>query len=107
MTEVESVLNSRPLMPNGNNPTDFEALTTNHLLLLQPNGSMPPGVFSKDDLYCRRHWRQIQYLADVFWKRWLSSYLPALQECQKWTRRSRNFCVGNLVLVVDERVPRG
>ena len=44
MTEVESVLNSRPLMPNGDNPADFEALTPNHLLLLQPNGSMPPGA---------------------------------------------------------------
>ena len=68
---------------------------------------MPLGVFSKDDLFCRRRWRQIQYLADVFWKRWLSSYSPALQERQKWARPSRNFCVGDLVLVVDERVPRG
>ena len=46
MTEVESVLNSRPLTPNSDNPADFEALTPNHLLLLQPEGSMPPGVFS-------------------------------------------------------------
>ena len=69
MTEVKSVLKSRPLTLNRDSPTDFEALTPNHLLLLRPNGSMPPGVFSKDDLYCKRRWRQIQYLADVFWKK--------------------------------------
>ena len=45
MTEVESVLNSRPLTLNSDNLTDFEALTSNHLLLLRPNGSMPPIVF--------------------------------------------------------------
>ena len=86
MTEVESVLNSRPLTLNSDNLTDFEALTSNDLLLLRPNGSMPPIVFFKDDLYCRRRRRQIQYLEDVFWKRWPSSFLPALQERQKWTR---------------------
>ena len=45
MTEVKSVLKSRPLTLNSDSPTDFEALTPNHLLLLRPNGSMPPGVF--------------------------------------------------------------
>ena len=39
-TEVESVLNSHPSIPNSNNPTDFEALTPNYLLLLRPNCSL-------------------------------------------------------------------
>ena len=68
---------------------------------------MPPGVFVKGDLYCRNRWRQIQYLTDVFWKRWLSEYLPSIQERQKWTKLRRNFAVGHLVLIADERVYRG
>ena len=33
MAEVESILNSRPLTPNSDNPADPEPLTPNHLLL--------------------------------------------------------------------------
>ena len=79
MTEIECILNGRPLTPSSHSPGDLEALTPNHLLLFRPNNTMPPGIFSKDDMYCRRRWRQIQYLSNVFWKRWLSEYLPTLQ----------------------------
>ncbi|KAJ8385750.1 hypothetical protein AAFF_G00182680 [Aldrovandia affinis] len=30
---------------------------------------LPPGLFCKDDLYMRKRWRQVQYLADLFWRR--------------------------------------
>ena len=61
----------------------------------------------KNDLYCQRHWKQVQYLADVFWKRWLSEYLPSLQEQQKWIKPHCDFAVGDLVLIADERVHCG
>ena len=64
------------------------------------------GVFRKEDGYTRRRWRQVQYLSDVFWCRWLKEYLPSLQERQKWTRSTVNFEVGDVILVVDENSPR-
>ena len=66
-----------------NEPYDLEPLTPNHLLLLKPNGLLPPGVFDKRDLYFRKQWRQVQYLANVFWSRWIKEYLPTLQHRQK------------------------
>ena len=107
MTEMECILNGRPLIPSSDSPADLEALTPNHLLLFRPNNIMPPGVFSKDDMYCGLRWRQIQYLSNAFWKRGLSEYLPTLQERQKWTEPSHNFATGDLVFVVDEKVHRG
>jgi len=68
--------------------------------------SLPPGVFSKSDIYTRRRWRQVQYMADIFWKRWLKEYLPQLQERQKWQRTRRNFLPGDVVLIVDDSAPR-
>ena len=61
----------------------------------------------KEDLYSRRWWRQAQYLADVFWRRWISEYLPTLQVRQKWHKKNRNLQNNDLVLIVDERLPRG
>ena len=37
----------------------------------------------------------------------LSEYLPSLQERQKWIKPHRDFTVGNLVLIADERVHHG
>ena len=51
MTEIERILNGRPLTPSSDSPAHLEALTPNHLLLFRPNNTMPPGVFSKDDMY--------------------------------------------------------
>ena len=100
---VESILNSCPLTVFSDDPRDPEPLTPNHLLLLKSDSPMPPGVFQRDDLFSRRRWRQIQYLTDTFWKRWVSEYLPLylplLQSRQKWLHPRRNLTVGDVVLV--------
>lgn len=87
-------------------PKDLEALTPNHLLLLKTQPSLSPGLFQREDLYVRRRWRQVQYMADLFWRRWTREYLPQLQERQKWLVKRRNFQVGDVVLVVNDAAPR-
>lgn len=106
LCEAEAVINSRPITKASSDLSDLEALTPNHLLLLKVKPELPPGVFHKDDQYANRRWRQIQYLADIFWKRWCKEYLPQLQERQRWSTPGRNFCVGDVVLIVDDTSPR-
>lgn len=107
VTEVEGILNSRPLTSNNDHPNDLEPLTPNDLLLFRSNKNIPPGVFSKTDNYCKRRWRQVQYLTNLFWKRWLKEYLPTLQQKGKWTQVKRNLAPGDLVLVAEDNVHRG
>ncbi|PIK37642.1 hypothetical protein BSL78_25513 [Apostichopus japonicus] len=107
MTEVEAILNGRPLTPLSMDPKDEEPLTPNHLLLLRSNPNTSPGLFVKEDGYNHRRWRQVQYLSDQFWKRWVREYLPLLQTRQRWSRPKRNFAVDDLVLVADDHSPRG
>lgn len=107
LCEVESILNGRPLTNASVDPHDLEVLTPNHrMLLLKTSQSLPPGVFEKADLYTRRRWKQVQYMSDLFWKRWVQEYLPQLQERQRWTSKKRNFAVGDIVLLVDQAAPR-
>ena len=58
-------------------------------------------------MYVKRRWRQAQFLADEFWRRWAKEYLPILQERQKWTAERRDVRIGDIVLTFDERLPRG
>ena len=102
MAEAVNILNSRPLTHNSDSPLDEQPLTPNHLLHLRPCPGLPPGIFDKDDLSCRRAWRQAQYLANLFWRRWTSEYLPTLLERKKWNTPRKNLEVGDLVLLADE-----
>lgn len=106
LCEVESIINDRPITTTSNDPNDLEALTPNRLLVMRTQPNIPPGVFSKDDHYARRRWRQIQYMTELFWRIWTQEYLPLLQERQKWNTTRRNFKPGDVVLIVDSSAPR-
>ncbi|KAK7878865.1 hypothetical protein WMY93_034256, partial [Mugilogobius chulae] len=106
LCEVEAILNSRPITKASTDPNDLEALTPNHLLLLKGQPSLPPGEFQASDLYTQRRWKQVQYISDLFWKRWTKEYLPLLQEKQRWTGVQRNLVVGDLILLMDSTAPR-
>ena len=80
-------------------------ITPNHLLLLCVCPPTPPGEFVQRETY-RRHWKQAQYLADIFWRRWLHEYLPALQCRHRWQVPKRNFKVGDVVIIRDDSLPR-
>ena len=104
--EVESTINSRPLTTVSEDPNDLAVITPNHLLHLKSPESFPPGKFVKQDQYARRRWRQVQYLADIFWNRWTKEYLSMLQQRQKWLKPQRNLQEGDIVLIVDSNAPR-
>ena len=64
MTEVEAILNSRPLVPVMYDDKGQEPLTPNHLLLFKGNPNLPPGLFDKKHCYMHRRWAQIQYMSN-------------------------------------------
>ena len=108
LCEMDEILNDRPLTPVSDHPDDPETLMPSKLLPLKSNSCLPLDVFTSHDMYSK-HWCQAQCLANSFWKRWMKEYLPTLQSRRKWTSQRRNFTIGDLVLVlvVDEKLPRG
>ncbi|XP_028323875.1 uncharacterized protein LOC114476497 isoform X2 [Gouania willdenowi] len=106
--EAMAIVNSRPLaIDNLNNPDSLEPLTPNHLLHLKSNAPLPPpGAFSKEDLYCKKRWRRVQFLAEQFWSRWRWEYVHSIISRQKWHSPKRNLTVGDVVLDMDEQAPR-
>ena len=98
-------MNGRPITKVSDDPKDLNALTPNHLLLLRAGTAIPPGVFSKEDNYARRRWRQVQHLSNVFWSRWTREHPPSLQQCQKWNKPQRNLAVNDIVLLLDKNTP--
>lgn len=106
LCEVETILNDRPITKVSEDPNDLEALTPNHLLTMKGKPVLPPGLFQSSDCYARRRWKQVQYISDLFWKRWIQEYLPLLQERHKWNKEKRNLVQGDIVLIADSTAPR-
>ena len=85
MIEAEAIINSRPLTYVDMYSCDAdEPLPPSQLLTLKSKVVLPPpGQFVKEDMYCRRRWRRVQFLANDFWGRWRREFLPALQKRRK------------------------
>ena len=81
MTEVELILSSRPLTVETLNYTNSPTrISLNDLLTLKSNVVMlPPGEFSQPDLYSKKRWWRIQYIAEKFWNSWRKEFLQSLQ----------------------------
>ena len=99
-------MNSRPLTPASDDPNDLKALTPNHILLLKSSSLLTLGVFDSHDTYTRKQWHQVQYLANVFWSRWIREYLPQLQQPQKWYHTQTNLSITDMVIVCNYSMPR-
>ena len=42
----------------------------------------------------------------LFWKRWRSEYLSQINRRSKWTDSTENISCNDIVLIVDENLPR-
>ena len=66
MCDVESIINSRPLTTVSSDPNDVDPLTPNHILTMKSSIVLPPpGNFQWADVYQRKRWRRVQYLANI------------------------------------------
>lgn len=100
LTEVEALINSRPLTWVSDDIKDLEALTPNHFIMGRASTNLPPCVTHDANVTPRQRWKQVQSMAQQFWDRWLREYLPTLTTRSKWGQSTKNVQVGDLVMVI-------
>ncbi|KAK3748971.1 hypothetical protein QZH41_006839 [Actinostola sp. cb2023] len=108
MVEAEAIVNSRPLTVESASSTDHPTPLTPSMLLTMKTKVLlpPPGVFQHADLYSRKRWRRVQYLANEFWLRWKKEFLQTLQQRPKWIPTNRNMKIDDIVIIKEESQPR-
>ena len=105
-SEVESILNSRPLTPMSFVEDLERLLAPKDLLLIGSDSGLPPTNIDKSDIVFRNRWRHVQAHADLFWKRWAKEYLHIMNKRQKWFDKRRNVSENDVVILIDESTPR-
>ena len=120
VTEIESIINSRPLSYVSAGDTE-EPLTPSHLLIGRRVLNLPdhlghlcdPGDedFDIDSTQLTRRTKHLSNTLNHFWKRWRSEYLAELRESHrhllKKSRGKPQVSVGDVVIVHEEGLARG
>lgn len=106
LTEVEGILNSKPLGYVSSDASDLDPVTPIVLLMWRPDGSLPQVVYPGNELISHRRWRHSQVLADHFWARFIRLYVPSLQVHQKWQASPADLVQDSVVMIADPQLPR-
>ena len=83
LTEVESIVNNRPLTEVSEGLEDFFTITPSELIIGQKMDTLTDPNFRvrEGQLDYKSMWRKRQLLLNAFWKKWSTSYLMNLQIC--------------------------
>lgn len=106
LTQIEACLNSRPLTPLSNDPTDLNPLTPGHFLIGGPLTAIPDHDVS--DVVTNRltRWQRVCQAQQQFWKRWSREYLGQLQPRNKWRNpKVPPVEIGDLVILKEDSTP--
>ncbi|XP_076660691.1 uncharacterized protein LOC143364065 [Halictus rubicundus] len=105
VTEIEAILNSRPLTPLSSDPNDPQALTPGHFLIGSAMTSLPEVNFNETSSNRLSKWQHIQKVKHDFWIRWSKEYINHLNVRAKWTKGSHEMNKGTIVILKDDHLP--
>lgn len=80
LTQVEAVLNSRPLCTLSNDPNDLSALTPAHFLIGRTLTAAPDLDVTDVQMNRLSRYQRVQQLQQQFWARWSREYISSLQQ---------------------------
>lgn len=104
LTQVESVMNTRPLCRTlSSDPSEPLALTPAHFLNLTPLKYLPAEEIDEKTIVSRH--KLLDQLVQSFWKRWRSGYLHTLQSRRKWNTPVDPVTVGTVVILIVDNSP--
>ncbi|XP_062538896.1 uncharacterized protein LOC134207186 [Armigeres subalbatus] len=106
VTEIENTVNSCPLTHVPIDHYSAPALTPNHFLLGSSDGCKPLSVCDDTGNALAQNWSTSQILANRYWRRWVTDYLPEITRRTKWHQTTKPISVDDVAIIVDPKLPR-
>jgi hypothetical protein len=107
LTDIEAIINSRPLTYIGDDIRDGRIITPALLAINKDLGSIPDKIPTTAQVSLKDRYRYQARLQNHFWDRWQREYLPRLTIRQKWTQEEVPLKQGDIVLISDDNLTRG
>lgn len=107
VTEIEAILNSRPITPLSSDPNDLLPLTPGHFLTGGTMISLPDADLRSVSTSRLSSWQLAQQMKQHFWTRWHREYLNELMTRNKWQSAANQTRIapGSLTIVKEDKLP--
>ncbi|XP_045501378.1 uncharacterized protein LOC123698678 [Colias croceus] len=105
LTQIEAVLNSRPLSPLSSDPHDFLPLSPAHFLIGRPLTAPICENLTMIKPTRLGRYDHVEQLRQHFWQRWSKEYISELQQRIKWKTNNEDLKQDSLVLIKEDNVP--
>lgn len=104
IVQITATLNSRPLSPLSDDPTEFEALTPAHFLIGSSMKALPEPILISIPTNRLNHYQQTQQMFQRYWQRWSKQYLTQLQVTTR-NLPTNPMQVGSIVVLREDNLP--
>ncbi|XP_058817061.1 uncharacterized protein LOC131680357 [Topomyia yanbarensis] len=106
LAQIEMCLNSRPLTPMPDDPSDLEVLTSGHFLVGSNLQAVPEADLKETPDNHLDHWELTQKRFQTIWSRWYTEYLQQLQSrATKGCNPPVSVDVGRVAIVKEDNIP--
>ncbi|XP_058822232.1 uncharacterized protein LOC131683878 [Topomyia yanbarensis] len=104
LTQIEGSMNSRPLVPLTEDPSDLACLTPAHFLVGSTLHAVPELDIRNLPISRLDHYQKLQRIHQQFWQHWQAEYLQELQKDNCFSSPNHEIQPGRLVVVMDEQL---
>ncbi|XP_041982291.1 uncharacterized protein LOC121735510 [Aricia agestis] len=105
LTQIEAVLNSRPLSPLSSDSDDFLPLTPAHFLIGRPLTAPACENLTTIEPTRLGRYERVEQIRQHFWQRWSKEYVSELQQRTKWKDNNEDITPNILVLIKEDNTP--
>ncbi|XP_075151482.1 uncharacterized protein LOC142225579 [Haematobia irritans] len=105
LARIEACLNSRPISPCSQEPTDLSALTPGHFLIGSPLLVPIDPSTHENPMSIVNRWQRLKVIHQHFCLRWKEEYLKELHKRNKWKRPTENLQENTMVVIREENLP--
>ncbi|XP_062538400.1 uncharacterized protein LOC134206690 [Armigeres subalbatus] len=105
LTQIEAIMNSRPLLPMTEDPNDMAVLTPAHFLIGSTLHALPDPDVHSIPTSRLHHYQQLQQFGQRFWIHWRQDYVQELLKDTRGWALNDGIVPGRMVILVDEMQP--
>lgn len=105
LTQIEAILNSRPLSPMSADPQDFQPLSPGHFLVGRPLSAPASTDLTDVPVLRLTRYQRVEQIRQHFWARWAKECVSEMQVRTKWRENQADLEPNTLVVIKNDNSP--